>query len=142
MADRNVRGGGWLRLAAAAVLPGLLVTSISGCSDGGSLGLDVSSASSGTRGAALDGIGALQGSVIDGKACFWVTVADGSTISLVWPAGSVAKDDPLRVEDATGKVLATVGDTNLLFAGMPGTRERGCHPGSSVFYAGEVSRGR
>lgn len=139
MADRHVRGGGWLRLATASVLPGLVLGLTTGCSDSGPLGLDVSAASGGTRGATLEGIGPLQGSVVGGKACFWVSFADGTTTSLVWPHGSVAKEGPLRVEDATGRVLATVGDANVAFTGMPARDQGGCHPGSTVFYAGDVS---
>ena len=138
MADSQSRGGGWLLLATATVLPALL-TFMSGCSSGGPLALDVSAPSAGTRGATLDLVGALQGSVTNDKACFWVTASDGSTISLVWPAGSAAREDPLRVEDSTGRVLATVGDADLLFEGTPGTGEGGCQSGSTVFFAGDVS---
>jgi hypothetical protein len=139
VADSKSRGSGWLLLATGTVLQVLPLTLLSGCSSGGSLELDVSAPSAGTRGATLDLVGGLQGSVTKGKACFWVTASDGSTVSLVWPAGSTARVDPLRVEDSTGRVLATVGDANLLFEGTPGTDEEGCHPGSTVFFAGGVS---
>lgn len=63
--------------------------------------------------------GPLEGDVKDGKACFWVAAEGGSTHSIVWPAGSQARIDPLRVVDTDGAEVAKVGDRALVIGGLP-----------------------
>lgn len=101
------------------------------------LGLDVSAGGS-ARAAGLDTSDVLQGEVVNGKACFWITTRDGRELTLVWPPGSVAKENPLRVEDRTGNVLAAVGTRGTQISGHP-EPGAGCRPGSARFVVGDVS---
>jgi hypothetical protein len=105
-----------------------------------SVKLDVSTTEGG-RQAALMTQGPLEGDVKDGKACFWVAAEGGSTHSIVWPAGSQARIDPLRVVDKDGAEVAKVGDRALVIGGSPLFPDRpGCHAGSSTWLASSVRR--
>ena len=66
--------------------------------------LDTSPAGS-ARGAALTADSDLHGEVVDGRACFWVVTDNGAEVTLVWPPGSVAREDPLRIENSAGQVV-------------------------------------
>ena len=103
-----------------------------GCSsDSSALTLDTSETAS-LRLAGLI-VDPLHGEVKDGHACFWVSGTEGWSTSLIWPPGTVAKDNPLRVEDGHGNVLATVGETIEGWGGNS-TDGEGCHEGSERFY--------
>jgi hypothetical protein len=57
----------------------------------------------------------------DGTACFWVGSSD-DRMALVWPRGSAAAFDPLRVVDSGGNTIAAVGDTfSATGGGAPGS---------------------
>lgn len=120
----------WSR-ALAAVGLALAVLPVGCFSDSSTLTLDTSDIAS-IRLAGLI-VDPLQGEVKDGHACFWVSDPAGWSASLIWPPGTVAKDDPLRVEDGRGHVLATVGDTIKGWGGNTVDGE-GCHEGSERFY--------
>ncbi|MGL5857955.1 MAG: hypothetical protein ACRC35_06045 [Angustibacter sp.] len=137
---------GRLGPGAAIVAAGVItMSSLTGCTDDPAeapqpLAVDVTSAPAGaSRGAALNFRGALDGRVAGGRACLWVTAPDGTAISLVWPAGSTARPDPLRVLAPDGTVLATVGDRQLPAAGYPDPAP-GCHGGGTTFVIGAVQR--
>jgi hypothetical protein len=84
--------------------------------------------------------GALHSSVTEEHACFWFDGADGTVVSLIWPEGSSAVADPLRVLDAGGNVIATTGDEGVAFGGSFLERKPGCAgPGSTTFVAGLVT---
>ncbi len=119
-----------------AAAAGLVALLIAGCAPG-ALTLDTAAPS--RRSAGLDFDEPLQGQVTGGHACFWVQTASDGVVSLVWPEGYVARDDPLRVEDDTGQVVARVGDTPRRMVGTPST-EPGCQPGSTRFVLGLPSR--
>lgn len=108
--------------------------SLADCSSSPALSLDTAATSG--RSASLVAAGPLEGEVLDGHACFWVPV-DGGVVSLVWPEGSIAKDDPLRVEDPDGHVLIRVGDDPSGLSGHP-SDEAGCHQGSQQFLLGSI----
>lgn len=108
--------------------------SLTGCSSSPSLSLDTAAMSG--RGALLVAAGPLEGEVLDGHACFWVPV-DGGAVSLVWPEGSIAKNDPLRVEDPDGHVLIRIGDDPSGLSGHP-SDEAGCHQRSQQFLLGPM----
>ena len=63
------------------------------------------------RGRALTGKGGLLAGQtnLDGTACFWLGDAE-TREALMWPPGSVARSEPLRVIDESGHVAATVGE--------------------------------
>jgi hypothetical protein len=111
------------RIAAGGA--GLAVLAITvGCS-GSSLTIDVGAPES--RGVGLAASGTLlDGEVASGHACFWVTLASGEVVSLVWPPGSTAKDGPLRVVDSSGTTIAKVGDSVAYYGGH-GLDGPGCH---------------
>jgi hypothetical protein len=75
--------------------------------------------------------------VINGHACFWLTVVSGNTVSLIWPEGSVARDKPLRVEDKSGRTIARVGGDPSALGGNS-SMNAGCHPGSIQFFLGAI----
>lgn len=99
-------------------------TVLTGCAGQAALTLDTATTAGRSVGLVADG--PIQGEVVDGHACFWVTNPDGATFSLVWPEGAAAKPDPLRVEDRDGLTIATVGDEPSGLAGAP-AEEPGCH---------------
>jgi hypothetical protein len=114
----------------AAALLGVWVGG-AGCSGNRAVALDTAAPAG--RAAGLAAQGDLMGEVADGKACFWVVSESGETVSLVWPVGAVAKTDPLRVEDAGGWVIATVGDAvNPLWGGVF-EQQSGCRDGGGRF---------
>lgn len=120
----------------ALALPGLGI-SMTGCtSSADTLGLDTSTAGS-ARSAALNAAGPLQGEVIHGRACFWVTTDSGAEVALVWPPGSVARENPLRVESSTGELVAESGTSTSSLSGNP-DEGAGCRPGSTRFIVGPV----
>lgn len=80
----------------------------------------------------------IEGEVVDGKACFWVTNEAGEETSIVWPPGSIALTDPLRVESGQGEVLVEVGDRDSLIAGNPSDGP-GCRAGSGSFLVNKVT---
>lgn len=87
--------------------------------------------------------GRLQSRLVDGHACFWFEALDGTIVSIVWPRGSIARTDPLRVLSGDGDPLAVTADTGLSFGGSFLEGRSGCAgPGSKVFVAGAVSRRR
>jgi hypothetical protein len=87
--------------------------------------------------------GPLQSRLVDGHACFWFEALDGTVVSIVWPRGSVARTDPLRVLTGDGDPLAVTADTGLSFGGSFLEGRSGCAgPDSKVFVAGAVSRRR
>jgi hypothetical protein len=138
--SRVLLASGFQHLATGATLA-LLLAILPSCSREPTVKLDVSKTEGG-RAAALTAKGLLQGEVEDGKACFWVEVEGGSTHSIVWPAGSQARIEPLRVVDRDGTEIAKVGDSNLVFGGSPLPDQPGCHAGSSTWLAGNgVQRG-
>jgi len=121
----------------ALVLPGLGLT-MTGCSPSSSeaLMLDTSPAGS-ARGAALTADSELHGEVVDGRACFWVVTDNGAEVTLVWPPGSVAREDPLRIENSAGQVVATAGASARSMSGNP-DQSSGCRPGSTRFIVGSI----
>lgn len=72
-----------------------------------------------------------SGEIVGNRLCIWVDLGDGSSVSLRWPNGAVAHRDPLRVESASGRVLAKVGDHLTGQEGGTEVDERGCHPGAA-----------
>ncbi|MDO5094432.1 MAG: hypothetical protein Q4D79_13635 [Propionibacteriaceae bacterium] len=118
------------RCALAGALAALVAAS---CSPSPPLTLDTEAPSA--RSGSLDADGPLQGEIVGGHACFWVTATDGGVVSLVWPEASVARDNPLRVEDSNGRVIATVGDDPSSLSGNP-TTEPGCRADSTRFIVG------
>jgi hypothetical protein len=78
----------------------------------------------------------LLGEVTDGRACFWGRI-EGREIALVWPLGSVAKADPLRVFSSDGKEIARVGKP-VAAGGTFVTTLRPCRPGAEVYLVKEV----
>lgn len=65
--------------------------------------------------------GQLGGRVADnGTACLWVE-AGGTRTVVVWPHGYAAADNPLRVLDAKGNTVATVGDQVSISGGATAT---------------------
>lgn len=106
---------------------------MTGCSSSAALTLDTSVVSA--RSAALVAAGPIQGEVTNGHACFWITTPDGAMVSLVWPQGSTAHEDPLRVENDQRRVIAVVGDDTTTLSGQP-SDEPGCRAGSTTFILG------
>ncbi|QVQ53958.1 hypothetical protein J4H86_09765 [Spiractinospora alimapuensis] len=53
----------------------------------------------------------LVGETVGNQACFWTGAHPGEGFYVLWPEGSRALEDPLRVIDAHGDLIATVGDT-------------------------------
>lgn len=104
-----------------------------------SVQLDVS-ATEGGRQAALRTEGPLEGDVKAGKACFWVAAGGGYTFSIIWPAGSQARIDPLRVIDKDGAEIAKVGDRVEIGGSQVFPDRPGCHAGSSTWQASSVRR--
>jgi len=113
----------------------ILMFSMTSCSRSAPLTLDTSVASA--RSAALVADGQIQGEVANGHACFWITTPDGATVSLVWPEGSTARDNPLRVEDDRGRIIAAVGDDPSRLSGHP-SDEPGCATESTRFILGPI----
>ena len=114
-----------------------LAFTMTSCAPGTPLTLDTSVASA--RSAALATEGRIQGEVKNGHACFWITTLDGALVSLVWPAGLTARDNPLRVEDSEGRVVAAVGADPAKLGGQP-SEEPGCKTGSTRFILGPIDR--
>lgn len=76
----------------------------------------------------------------DGTACFWVGSGQDQA-SLVWPQGYSAHGNPLRISDATGHVLATVGQYVALRGGLAPEGSKlplGCQASAQQFLAAEV----
>ncbi len=46
----------------------------------------------------------------DGTACVYAVSGDGTATMLDWPSGYEATDSPLKVVDASGRPVATIGD--------------------------------
>ncbi|PDP85119.1 hypothetical protein CQJ94_24275 [Glycomyces fuscus] len=68
--------------------------------------------------------GVLGGETADGTVCFTVEPPDGpGRLLVVWPEGYTALDDPLRVVDGTGEVVATAGDEVELVGGTASAEE-------------------
>lgn len=88
------------------------------------------------RCAAIEGI--LEGAVIDGHACFWITSRTGHEVTIVWPHGHVAELHPLRVETADGRIRATAGTFTRL-GGAP-AEAAGCRRGSTQFRVRDLDR--
>jgi len=92
-------------------------------------------------------LGRLQGQLggqlnQDGTACLWVQNAGTKTL-LIWPNGFyVTAKPPLKIADARGTILATVGQQLSVAGGMgPDPKEEpvfGCNGGSQSFLVGEV----
>jgi hypothetical protein len=61
----------------------------------------------------------------DGTACFWVGSSD-DRMALVWPRGSAAALDPLRVVDGGGNTITAVGDTFSATGGVAPGAVLGC----------------
>lgn len=87
---------------------------------------------------ALEVAGPLRSRVTNGHACFWFVGEDGSTISILWPHGSTAATDPLRVLDADGEVLATSGVRGLALTGAFVEDRPGCAGSESRLFAAGV----
>lgn len=68
-------------------------------------------------------VGSLSGTVADGVACFLVTTEDGQEFLVSWPEEYAALDEPLRLLDETGAVVATEGDDVVLVGGMASSEE-------------------
>lgn len=129
------------RLGGFALIAGLLLAG-SACSSP-ELGLDTAPAGPEASSSFEIGFGAPEmtyaGEVRDGKLCIWVDTGAGNLVAVRWPAGSVAKRDPLRVEDSSGKTLARVGDHLTGQEGGTSLEKPGCHPGStSTFLLSEL----
>lgn len=85
--------------------------------------------------------GPLQSRLADGRACFWFVTTAGEPVSIIWPHGSVAQLDPLRVVSADGRTIAVTGDEGLSFTGSFLEDRSGCAgPDSETFVAGVVER--
>ena len=84
--------------------------------------------------------GVLEGQVnSDGSACLWVEGESGARTNLIWPGGYAAVDKPLRVIDALGKTVATVGETVELQGGdSAGVQAEGCSSISKSWLVAKV----
>lgn len=59
----------------------------------------------------------LVGETVGDQACFWTGEHPGDGFYVLWPEGSRALENPLRVIDAQGDLIATVGDTISPYGG-------------------------
>lgn len=107
---------------------------VCGCSGPAQLGLDTAQVSAGGTGIGI-GFGSAEmiyrGEVANGSLCMWVETSTGEQVSLRWPKGYVAKQDPLRVEDSSGRTVARVGDHLTGREGGSPLAETGCHQGAA-----------
>ena len=85
--------------------------------------------------------GPLQARLVDDKACFWFVADDGTEVSIVWPASSTARSDPLRILNDDEEVIAAAGQVGLSFSGSFLEGRAGCFgPASQVFVAATVTQ--
>lgn len=77
------------------------------------------------------------GEVAGGRACFWGSI-EGREIALVWPQGSVAKSNPLRVLASDGTELARVGKPVAMGGTLGVATLRPCRAGAEVYLVKEV----
>lgn len=122
----------------------LLVAGVSCASPGGGrddrVAVDVAD-TLGANSMTISAPGPLRSRLGDGRACFWFVAVDGTEVSIVWPAGSTARSEPLRVLDGDGEVIASSGDVGLSFSGSFSEGRAGCSgPASQVFVAGSVTK--
>ena len=120
-----------------------IVMSCIACTVTGELGLDTAPPSSTQNPQSHVGIGfgstdmVYAGEVVEDALCIWVDTGGGNLVSLRWPAGSVAKRNPLRVESPSGQVLARVGDHLTGQGGGSELAEPGCHAGAMSAFLSE-----
>lgn len=64
------------------------------------------------------GTGVLGGQInADGSACLWLGRGEDRS-ALLWPSGYSARGNPLRIVDAKGHMIATVGELVTLNGGL------------------------
>ena len=81
----------------------------------------------------------LHGAQQDGAdPCLWLEQIDGKLVSVLWPYGYRAAVDPIRVVDAAGNTIATVGDRVELVGGGSRQRPDRCDVGESTYAVGSV----
>jgi hypothetical protein len=109
------------------VLCSLVVLSLAvGCGGGGGGAAGTGNGSEASLGALL--VGQLYGDA--SRRCIWVGGKHGGA-QVAWPARYRLRFDPIRIEDANGRVLAHAGDWVRLGGGFdPGTKpDPGCPHG-------------
>jgi hypothetical protein len=77
----------------------------------------------------------------DGTACLWT--GDGpNRQALIWPAGFVARGNPVAVYDSSGTLVVVAGQKASLGGGLApdGTRVTGCSGLSQAWLVGSVIR--
>lgn len=106
----------------------LLTLALAGCSDEGGAGrLDLDTYEN-PQGTAMLSIaeGMVVGSVAGGRACFWLGSEPGAGDYVKWPEGYYALDNPLRVMNGDGGVVAESGESVHLGGGeLPQSGECG-----------------
>lgn len=83
--------------------------------------------------------GVLGGSASAGGACLWIAVGSLKR-PVLWPHRWSARLEPLRLVDADGHVVATVGDHLSLAGGIAPDGPAAYCPQTPAFAAGEVSK--
>jgi len=80
--------------------------------------------------------GRLSGDRAGALACFWI--ADHPDLPIIWPTGYSAQDNPLRVVDDRGRMVAAVGDAIRLggsAADVPSHTVLGCGAANQAWLA-------
>lgn len=113
---------------------------VSSSGSGDSLTLDVAQTAA-AHSMEITAPGPLLSRVLDERACFWFVAVDGTEVSIIWPPGSSARIDPLRIVNRDGHVIATTGQAGLSFSGSFLEGRAGClGPQSQTFVTGAVTR--